>query len=137
MAKNYGAADQIEDPSSLDAIVFRAFDVQIVYSAGRDVFAFSTGLGPNAPRLDRPARMGDAEPSRLRTRKLRLLRPTGEVKTLYGEVAVSGLAYPDFSGALDDFMDAVAQARAGEDIPDEKFADPPDLPSDHLIWIRG
>jgi hypothetical protein len=48
---------------------------------------------------------------------------------------VADLTFWEFAGALDDFLDAVEQARAGEEIPEEKFA-PPDLPADDLIWIK-
>jgi hypothetical protein len=137
MAKDYGAADQIEDPSVLDSIVFRSFDASVVYSPGRDVFSFSAGLEASASRCSRPARQSRYDPQRQRNRKLRLLRPDAGAKRLHGEVRLDGLAYPDFAGALDDFMDAVTQARAGRQISEAQFTPPPDLPSDDLIWIRG
>ena len=122
----------------LDAIVFRAFGVTVVYSPGRDVFAFRGSLEQGAPTLARPPIAKDAgasEPPGRRT--LRLLRPTGDANALYGELPVSELTYPDFAAALDDFLDALAQARSGERIAEERFAAASDLPADDLIWIRG
>jgi hypothetical protein len=135
MAKAYGAADQIENPYDLDALVFRSFKAEILYRPGRDIFSLAASLGADAPRLHRPARAVPADPKLRRVRKLRLMRPSGELDVLCGEVAVADLTFAEFAGALDDFLDAVEQARAGETIPDEKFA-PPDLPADELIWIK-
>jgi hypothetical protein len=135
MAKAYGAADQIENPSELDALVFRSFQVEVVYRPARDMFSLSGKLGDDAPRMHRPARAVPADPKLVQLRKLRLFRPTGDIDILRGEVMVADLTFPEFSGALDDFLDAVQQARAGETISEDKFA-PLDLPYDDLIWIK-
>jgi hypothetical protein len=136
MAKAYGAADQIEDPSSLDAIVFRSYDVTIVYNLARDVFSFQAGLGPDAPRVNAPARVRATDVKRIAIRKLRLARPAGDEGRLYGEAPVAGLTYPEFSAAFDEFLEAVAMARAGQALAEERFAPPNYASDDDLVWIR-
>ena len=136
LARAYGAADQIEDASYLDAVIFRSYDLCVVYNPARDVFSFDAALGPEAPKVNAPARRRVETSAPLETRKIKLRRPGGEDPRLRAEVPVAGLTFPEFSAALDVFLEAVAQARMGKPLAEGWFAPPESDRDDDLIWIR-
>jgi hypothetical protein len=139
LAKTFGAADELDDPSYLDSVIFKSYDVAVVYNAARDVYSFSAGRTAATQDAQAPRRRAASpEPTERgaakRPRRLRVMGATLQAGRLGAEIALADLTGPDLTDALDEFLALVADVRAGR-TPRLKPA-PEDESGPGVIWFR-